>query len=477
MSSAPYRRTKIVATLGPATESEEMLAKLIQSGVDVVRLNMAHASHEWTRNIIRRIRAVSKKVDREVAIMMDIKGPEIRTGDVAAPMELKAGEVFDFSVKPQMETERTEEVRSVDVNYRNLVNDIQVGDTVLVDNGLIRLEVLEKNDTRIRCRVLTPGELKSRRHINLPGVRVNLPSFTDKDRGDTLVGIAERIDFVALSFVREASDIYDLRNFLQERGSSARIVAKIEDQSAIEHLDEIIRATDVLMVARGDLGIEIPFEELPVVQRRAVSTCLAIGRPVIIATHMLESMIGQPMPTRAEITDVANAVYELADCVMLSGETTIGKYPIECVRVLDSIARRIEQEMSTDIKEPDVFLAERMKVLRSAVVMANQLPNSSLLCFTRRGITAAGLAAHRPVGARIFAMTDSVDTLRHLRMVRAVEPFLLQPFGDPERTLERAVDMLRKHGHLKTNDKLVVISDVMTNSNERIDSIQLRTVE
>ncbi|HLP26542.1 MAG TPA: pyruvate kinase, partial [Acidobacteriota bacterium] len=344
-------------------------------------------------------------------------------------------------------------------------------------NGLIRLEVLEKNDTRIRCRVLTPGELKSRRHINLPGVRVNLPSFTEKDRGDTMVGIAEGIDFVALSFVREASDIHDLRSFLKQHGSTARIVAKIEDQSAIDHLDEIIRATDVLMVARGDLGIEIPLQELPVVQRRAVSICLAIGRPVIIATHMLESMIGQPMPTRAEITDVANAVFERADCVMLSGETTVGKYPLECVAVLDQISRRIEQEMSTDIDEPAVFVAERMKVLRAAVVMANELPNSALVCFTRRGITAAGLAAHRPACAPILAVTDSIDTLRHLKIVRGVEPYLLHPFGDPEKTLERAVAALRQLGRVKTGDKLVIISDITTESHQRVDSIQLRTVE
>jgi pyruvate kinase len=477
MTPAPFRRTKIVATLGPATESEQMLAELFRAGVDVVRLNMAHASHEWTRQVIRRIRAVSKATGIEVAIMMDIKGPEIRTGDVEIPIELKAGEIFDFTVKPHEAGQGTEEVRSVDVNYRNLVNDIAVGDTVLVDNGLIRLEVLEKNDAKIRCRVLTPGELKSRRHINLPGVHVNLPSFTEKDRGDTLVGIAEGIDFVALSFVREAADIHALREFLKEQGSAARIVAKIEDQSAIDHLDEIIRATDVLMVARGDLGIEIPFEELPVVQRRAVSICLTIGRPVIIATHMLESMISQPMPTRAEITDVANAVFERADCVMLSGETTIGRYPLECVRVLDKISRRIEDELSHEFSEPAVFHVERMKLLRSAVVMANELPNSKLLCFTRRGITAAGLAAHRPVCAPIIAMTDSLNTLRHLRMVRAVEPYLLEAFGEPERTIGRAVATLRAAGRVKTGDKLVIVSDLITSEDRRIDSIQLRTVD
>jgi pyruvate kinase len=473
----PFRRTKIIATLGPATESEEMLAQLIRHGVDVVRLNMAHASHEWTRKIIRRIRDVSKDLGREVAIMMDIKGPEIRTGDVDVPIELKPGEIFDFTVKPEAIRDRAEEVRSVDVNYRNLVNDIQVGDTVLVDNGLIRLEVLEKRDTHIRCRVLTPGQLSSRRHINLPGVHVNLPSFTEKDRGDTLVGISEGIDFVALSFVREAADVLELRAFLKENNSGARIIAKIEDQSAIDNLEEIIRATDVLMVARGDLGIEIPYEELPVVQRRAVSTCLAIGRPVIIATHMLESMIGQPMPTRAEITDVANAVFERADCLMLSGETTIGRYPLECVKVFDTISRRIESELAREFCEPAVFLAERMKLLRSAVVMANELPNASILCFTRRGITAAGLSAHRPIAAAIIAMTDSPETLRHLRIVRSVEPYLLHPFSDPEKTLADALDLLRAKGRIKTGDKLVIVSDVMTGSKNRIDSIQLRTVE
>lgn len=477
MPSTPFRRTKIIATLGPATESEAMLVQLIRNGVDVVRLNMAHAKHEWTRQIIRRIRAASATAGRDIAIMMDIKGPEIRTGDVAAPIELRPGEIFDFTVKPDATRERSEEVRSVDVNYRNLVNDIKVGDTVLVDNGLIRLEVLEKHDAHIRCRVLTPGSLSSRRHINLPGVHVNLPSFTEKDRGDTLVGIEEGIDFVALSFVREAGDILQLRAFLKEHRSHARIVAKIEDQSAIDHLDDIIRATDVLMVARGDLGIEVPLQELPVIQRRAVRTCLAIGRPVIIATHMLESMIGQPMPTRAEITDVANAVFEQADCVMLSGETTIGKYPLECIAVLDLIARRIEDEVANEYPEPTVFLDERMKLRRSAVVMANELPHSFILTFTRRGINAAGLAAHRPACAPILAITDSHETLRHLRMVRAIEPYYLAPFGDPEKTILRAIEMLIAAGRLYRGAKLVVISDVLSGSNQRFESIQLRTIE
>ena len=475
-STTALRRTKIIATLGPATESEEMLVKLIGAGVDVIRLNMAHATHDWTREVIRRVRRAGQTAGREVAIMMDIKGPEIRTGDLEVPLELKAGEIFDFTVKPGAFREHAEEVRSVDVNYRNLVNDIKVGDTVLVDSGLIRLEVLEKHDAHIRCRVLTPGSLTSRRHINLPGVHVNLPSFTQKDKADTIVGIEEGVDFIALSFVREASDIEMLRVFLKERNSRARIVAKIEDQSAIDNLDDIIRATDALMVARGDLGIEVPLQELPVIQRRAVRTCLAIGRPVIIATHMLESMINQPMPSRAEITDVANAVYEQADCVMLSGETTIGKYPLESVQILDTIARRIEEEQAGDFPEPAVFLNERMKVFRAAVVLANELPRSLILVFTRHGTNAAGLAAHRPPRAPILAVTDSIETLRHLRMVRSVEPFLLTPFGEPEATIERATNFLLGLGRIRQDDRLIIVSDVQT-KDRRIDSIQLRTVQ
>jgi pyruvate kinase len=468
----PFRRTKIIFTLGPATESEEMLERLIRAGADVVRLNMAHATHEWTRMIIRRIRAVSGRLQQEIAIMMDIKGPEIRTGDVAAPIELRPGEIFDFTVKGGAEDV---EVRSVNVNYQDLVKDIKVGETVLVDNGLIQLEVLEKHDARIRCRVLVPGELKSRRHINLPGVKVNLPSFTEKDRGDATVGLEEGIDFLALSFVREAADITRLRDFLEEKRSKVRIIAKIEDQSAILNLDEIVRACDSIMVARGDLGIECPFEDLPVIQRRAVNTCLVHGKPVIIATHMLESMISQPVPTRAEITDVANAVYEQADCMMLSGETTIGKYPFECVEMLDKIARRIESEDLSDFGEPAVFTTEKMKILHSAVVLANQLPDSHLVTFTRHGFMAHGLAALRPVHSPILAFTPSSQLFRQLRLLRAVEPYLMPFAGEPDATIKNAVDSLRRVGRVKVGDKLIIATDIVS-QDRLVDSVQLRTV-
>lgn len=470
-----FRRTKIIFTLGPATESEEMLTRLIRAGADVVRLNMAHARHDWTRDVIKRIRAVSQEVGRDVAIMMDIKGPEIRTGDLVAPIELRPGEIFDFTVKPGAPREHSEEVRSVDVNYQNLVNDIKVGDTVLVDNGLIRLEVLAKDEAHIRCRVLIPGQLSSRRHINLPGVKVNLPSFTEKDRGDTLVGLEAGIDFLALSFVREASDVEMLREFLTERKSHCRIIAKIEDQSGIANLDEIVRVSDALMVARGDLGIECPFEDLPVIQRRAVNACLAQGKPVIIATHMLESMIMQPVPTRAEITDVANAVYEQSDCVMLSGETTVGKYPLECVQMLDKISRRIEEEEMRDLPTPAVFTSEKMKVLNSAVVLANELPGSKLVTFTRHGFMAHGLAALRPVKAPIYAFTPDAQLLRQMRLLRAVDPFLM-PFGsDPDVTIESAIAILRREKRVEARDRLIVVTDILS-QDRLVDSVQLRHV-
>ncbi|HWL17851.1 MAG TPA: pyruvate kinase [Opitutus sp.] len=470
-----FRRTKIVFTLGPATESETMLEQLIRGGADIVRLNMAHATHDWTRQTVRRIREVSARLGREVGIMMDIKGPEIRTGDLANPIQLKPGEIFDFTVQPGTARDSAHEVRSVDVNYRDLVNDIQIGDTVLVDNGLIRLEVLEKDAAHIRCRVLIPGQLSSRRHINLPGVRVNLPSFTEKDRADTLVGIEAGIDFVALSFVREARDIAALRGFLHEHNSNARIIAKIEDQSAITNLNDIVAAADALMIARGDLGIECPFEELPVIQRRAVRACIAQGRPVIVATHMLESMISQPVPTRAEITDVANAVYERADCVMLSGETTVGKYPLECVQMLDKISRRVEAEQDPNRMESATFATEKMKLLNSAVVLANQIPHSKIVTFTRHGFMATGLAALRPDAAPIFAFTPYTELLRQLRILRGVEPFRLEFAEEPNLTIENAIALLRSGGWIQPGDRLIVATDILA-QDRLIDAVQLRTV-
>jgi pyruvate kinase len=479
MRAPAFRRTKIIFTIGPATESEEMLEKLILAGADVCRINMAHATREWTRMIIRRIRAVGERVGRPIAILMDVKGPEIRTGDVENPIELKAGETFDFTVKPggNEPGETGEEIRSVDVNYQNLINDICVGDTVLVDNGMIQLEVLEKRGgSRIRCRVLVPGKLGSRRHINLPGVKVSLPPLTEKDMADATIGIEEGIDFVALSFVREQGDITLLRDFLNERKSPAKIVAKIEDQQAITNLEEIVRCCDGLMVARGDLGIECPFEELPIIQRRAVKLCLNFGKPVIIATHMLESMIQSPLPTRAEITDVANAVFEQADAVMLSGETTVGKYPLECVHTLDKICRRIERSGGAGFAVKVQLGSTKAKLLRSAAVMAEEVRAAGIVVFTRRGFMADGLAALRSMRCPIFAFTNSPITYKQLRLRWGVEPWLISFDSEPENTIRCAITTLRRDGRAAKGDKLVFVSDMLVRE-RLIDTIQLRIAE
>ncbi|HKI70171.1 MAG TPA: pyruvate kinase, partial [Verrucomicrobiae bacterium] len=314
------RKTKIIATLGPATGSPEMITRLIESGVNVIRLNMSHAQHDWARRVVQDIRAAAAVSERFVGVLMDTQGPAIRTGDLRVPLNLQPGQKFILTVRG----EHSEEERSVDVNYENFVNDINVGDVVLIDNGAIQMKVLAKDGNKVECEVLTEGKLGSRRHINLPGVKVSLPALTPKDVADVKLGLELGVDFIALSFVREAADVAQLRRLFPTNQPHPFVIAKIEDQLAVKNLEEIIHAADGIMVARGDLGIEVPYEELPIIQRRIVKVCLRVGRPVIVATHMLESMIESPMPTRAEVTDVANAVFEQADAIMLSGETTVG---------------------------------------------------------------------------------------------------------------------------------------------------------
>ncbi len=328
------RKTKIICTLGPVTEGIDVLRQLIETGADIFRLNMSHADHRSAREIVPRIRQIAEELSRPIGILLDTQGPAIRTGDLKTDLHLNSGDILELTVAGA----KSEEPYSVDVNYGGLIDDVSIGDTILVDNGMIKLGVLEKRRDRIRCKVVTPGTLGSRRHINLPGVHVNLPPLTEKDLADISLGAELGVDFVALSFVRQKSDLDQLRTVLAEKKSKALIIAKIEDQLAVQSIDEMIEGADIIMIARGDLGIECPMEELPIIQRRIVKQCIRLGKPVIVATQMLESMINNPLPTRAEITDVANAVFEQADAIMLSGETSVGRYPVECVRVLDRVA-------------------------------------------------------------------------------------------------------------------------------------------
>jgi pyruvate kinase len=466
------RKTKIICTLGPATEKPETIRALLAAGADIFRLNMSHAKHDWVREIVPRVLKIAAELRRPAAILLDTQGPAIRTGELKSNLKLKPGDILEFTVRGA----KSEEKYSVDVNYDGLVNDISVGDVVLVDNGVIRMLVLQKKRNRIRCKVLTPGVLGSRRHINLPGVRVSLPPLTEKDHEDIALGVELKVDFVALSFARKKSDLLELRRVLKKAGSRARIVAKIEDQSAVRHILQMIEAADVVMIARGDLGIECPMEELPIIQRKIVKNCLRIGKPVIVATHMLESMIENPVPTRAEITDVANAVFEQADAIMLSGETSTGRYPVECVQVFDRVALRIERSGGAGYGSDAVLEDARQKTCASAVVLANSLSRAHLVVFTHHGTMARYVSNLRPENAPIFAFTPSDEIFRQIVISWGVQPIMLDFADDPHVTIETAVKYLRQNKLTRPGDNLVVLSD-MLGGRDKVDSIQLRQAE
>lgn len=471
-----YRHTKIVATLGPATDSKEKLTELISAGVDVLRLNMAHGTGQWVREIVGRVREVSKEIDRHVAVMIDVKGPEIRTGLVIEPLELKKGDPLWLCVREQ---DLSDTIASVTVNYPDLPRDVVVGATVLIDSGLMRLKIIAKDEYKIECKVLTPGRIGSRRHINLPGVKINLPALTDKDKDDLRAGVEAGIDFVALSFVREAADVETLRSFLKQLKSPARIIAKIEEQAGVRNMLAIIRAADSIMVARGDLGIEIDFHRLPLVQTELVRACQAEGKPVIIATHLLESMIESPIPTRAEISDVCNAVREQADAVMLSGETTTGKYPIESVEVLKSILLSIEPSVSSQLNQSMHLRDPKAKMLRASAILAQDLAQdngqSGILVFTRSGFLAYVLGALRPRGIPIFAFTDVESTFRQMLLPWGVEPFMMEFSDDPEVTIQNALERLRNNQWCPSGVWLGVITNALADD-KIIDTLQLRRV-
>ncbi len=463
------RRTKIICTLGPATEKKETLRRLAQAGADVFRFNMSHAKHAWVREVVRQIRQLEKELERPFAILLDTQGPAIRTGAVSKEIELKPGDILELRVRGASAKEKY----SVDVNYNGLIKDVSVGDRVLVDSGVIQLVVNDKKRDRLRCKVVIGGKLGSHRHINLPGVHVNLPALTEKDKRDIDLGVALEVDFVALSFARQKSDIEELRRALRRKESKALVIAKIEEQSAVKQIEEMIETADAIMVARGDLGIEIPMEELPIIQRRIVKLCIRLGKPVIVATHMLESMIDNPVPTRAEITDIANAVFEQADAIMLSAETTVGRYPVECVKVFDRVARRIERSGGAGFAKEAILEDARQKTVASAVVLANSLANAKLIAFTNQGTRPRNVSNMRPEHAPIFAFTPTERVYRQLVLSWGVYPIRLDFASEPDVTIARAEKFLREARLTRKNDNLVIISDAHAEG-EVIDSVQLR---
>ncbi len=465
------RRTKIICTIGPATASYEKLSALYSAGMNIVRLNMSHADHKSAKQVIGWIKTLNRKVRYPVPVLLDTQGPEIRTGNRKSDLELTKGDALRLSVAPESEANR----RLVYVNYPDLVNTVGEGDRITIDNGLMNLRVTGKGLDYLDCEVLDGGTLGSRRHVNLPGLHVNLPAITDKDQKDITFGAANDIDYVALSFVRSAQDIVGLRKLLGRKANAIKIIAKIEDSEGVSNIDGIIEAADGVMVARGDLGIETDIAQLPNVQRQIVRACAQAGKRCIVATHLLESMIENPIPTRAEVTDVANAIYEGVDGIMLSGETSVGKYPERCVQQLDAIAQSSERFPGLGFEKELRAQSDKQHIAIHAVALAEAIGAAGLVVITRRGRTADQVTNCRPANVPIYAFTNHSQTRRRLALNRAVYAHRTPFSKEPEKTLQTAFRVLRERERLASYSKVVVISDVLAEGDA--DAIQIRTLE
>lgn len=434
------RKTKIVCTIGPSTSSREMIWKLAEEGMNVARLNMSHgdhASHQKTIDLVKEYNSQFK--DKAVAIMLDTKGPEVRSGDVPQPIILKEGQEFNFTIKRGVSTEDT-----VSVNYDDFVNDVEVGDILLVDGGMMSLAVKSKTKDLVKCIVVDGGELKSRRHLNVRGKSANLPSITDKDWEDIKFGVDNQVDFYAVSFVKDAKVVHELKDYLKSCNADIHVIVKIESADSIPNLHSIISASDGAMVARGDLGAELPIEDVPLLQEDIIRRCRSMQKPVIVATNMLESMIDHPTPTRAEVSDIAIAVREGADAVMLSGETAHGKFPLKAVKVMHTVALRTESSLPVSITPPTQFSAHKSHMgdmfAFHSTTMANTL-NTPIIVFTRTGSMAVILSHYRP-SSTIFAFTNQERIKQRLVLYQGVMPIYMQFSDDVEETFSRAIKLL-----------------------------------
>ena len=451
-------KTKLICTLGPATESEEMIGKLMTAGADVFRLNMSHAKHEWAAEMVKRVRRQAQQRHAHIAVLFDLTGPSIRTGDLPQPLTLAEGDVVEFR---QLTATATVE-KSTTVNYDGLMGDVAVGNTLVVDNGALLMHIDRVEAERILCTVKTPGLMGSRRHINLPGVRLNLPALTPKDHHDLALAVECEADYIAGSFVRDAAHVRELREAMKALEGEAQIIAKIEDQEAIRNIDAIIAESDVIMIARGDLGTELQFEELPIVQRRIVRRCHELGTRVIVATQLLESMITNPTPTRAEVTDVMNAASEEADALMLSGETSVGRYPERCVDALARITTRIERTGGLGFGQAVLLRDERQKTARAAVTLADSLPGACLVVLTRRGALANQIAMLRPRTQRIFAVATKDSICRKLALTRGVTAIKLAFSSNIEETIQRVTEWLRHENLVQPGTPIVILADIIS---------------
>ena len=465
------KRTKIICTIGPATESFMSLKRLHKAGMNVARLNMSHSSHSNAKKIIDRIKKLNKQVKNPVGILLDTQGPEIRTGDTSEVVNLEPGQLVSFTVRDEIDVETT----SIRVHYDELIQSVSVGTLISLDNGLLNFKVLKKTKNQLECKVLDGGKLGSKRHVNLPGIRINLPSITEKDKRDIAFGLKENVDFIALSFVRDASDIEDLKKILKTKIKKIKIISKIEDREGLSNIDDICKVSDAVMVARGDLGIETDLANLPNVQRKIMSSCAKYGVNSIVATHLLESMIENPTPTRAEVTDVANAIYEGADAVMLSGETTIGKYPIEAVNFISRIATQTEKYRTLGYEEKLISETDWQYLGIAAKNIAESIGADGIIAITRSGQTAEIVSNAKPFMKPIFAFSNDKKTINQLSLSGSVHAYYSPMYASHEKNINSVMGILKKELNPKSDLKFVVISGIL--SEKSADAIEIRTLK
>lgn len=474
MTNVAYNRVKIVATAGPACESEEILAQLITAGVDVIRLNLSHGTWEQHRTTIERVRRISLRLGIHIALLADLQGPKMRVGKLSAPVLIQPGDEVIFSTQPETVP------GSIPVEYETLAQDVEPGDLILVEDGRVRLEVIE-SDKRgtVRLRVLAGDRIGSRKGINLPGRPISLPTLSSKDWEDLAKAARQELDWVAISFVRSPEDIQMVRQALRRWGSSMRIIAKIERPEALSRIEEIVEVSDGIMVARGDLGVEIPVEEVPFWQKRIVRLCNTLGKPVIVATQMLESMIQHPTPTRAEVNDVANAVLDGADAAMLSGETSVGAYPVEAVRQMQRILRQAEKDPQiyrlTGQPNPTSPTYYSDAVCWTACTLASEVAARALVGLTYSGYTAFQLARWRPQ-TDIFIFTPNPRILGSLNLLWGVRAYYYRNKERTYDTIQDVLHILKDLGHVDSGDTVIFTVSMPLQARLRTNTLHITRV-
>lgn len=459
------RKTKIICTIGPASESEEMLEKLMQAGMDVARFNFSHGTKEEQREKLNRVRKVRDKLGLHVATLLDTKGPEIRLCDFeGGKVEIKAGQVFTLTTEEIMGT-----AEKATITYKNLKNDISVGTTILIDDGLIEMKVEEIGESDIVCRVMNGGFISNHKGVNVPGAILSMPYISDVDREDIIFGAQSGFEFLAASFVRSKEDILQVRELIKSTGSDMKIIAKIENMQGIQNLEEILQVSDGIMVARGDMGVEIPLEEVPVIQKRMIKLANAQGKHVITATQMLESMIKNPRPTRAETTDIANAIYDGTTAIMLSGESAAGLYPEEAVKTMSRIAECAERDIDylgrmAKSEKANVVSGGEKKTITTAIAHATchtamDLEATAIITVTLSGFTAEAVSRFKP-NCPIIGCTMFKRVANQLNLLWGVKPLLIKEEENTEDLFANAVNEAKKAGYVKTGDKVVITAGV-----------------